>query len=186
MKLYTRTGDDGETGLFGGGRVSKAHRRVEAYGTVDELNAALGVSAAAVGGGQVREWLVRIQGDLFGLGANLATPGPKGDEGKPSTPPLPGPRVQEMEAFVDTITAEVGELRSFILPGGSPGAAALHLARTVCRRAERAVVRLAGEEVVDPEILRYLNRLSDLLFAMARLENFRQGKKDIPWKSDSP
>jgi cob(I)alamin adenosyltransferase len=184
MKIYTRTGDEGETGLFGGGRVSKAHRRVEAYGSVDELNAVLGLTVEAVVDKSIRGSLAGIQHDLFSLGASLATPGSEDGTGRPEVPPLPEERIQEMEDWIDDASAEVPELRTFILPGGSKGAASLHFARTVCRRAERAVVALNSTEASHPVVLKYLNRLSDLLFTMARLENHRQGVTDLPWVRD--
>jgi cob(I)alamin adenosyltransferase len=182
MKIYTRTGDEGETGLLGGGRVSKADVRVEAYGTVDELNAALGVAREAVSDEAIRQRLRQVQNDLFSLGAFLATPGANDGSARPSAPPLPGPRVREMEEWIDDASSETPELKSFILPGGTGGAAALHLARTICRRAERAVVRLAEHQEVHPLVLRFLNRLSDLLFAFARLENWRNEVPDSIWE----
>lgn len=184
MKIYTRSGDEGETGLFGGGRVPKSHVRVDAYGVVDELNATLGVAAATVADGEIGERLQRVQQDLFNLGASLATPGAEDASVKPATPPLPGNRIREMEAWIDAATEETPPLRAFILPGGSRGSAALHLSRTVCRRAERAVVRLSSEEPTDPDVIRYLNRLSDLLFSLARLENHRAGVPDVLWCKD--
>ncbi len=182
MKIYTRTGDSGETALFGGGRVSKAHLRVEAYGTVDELNASLGLAVSLTADGEIREMVERVQQDLFSLGASLATPGSEHGSAKPTTPPLPLPRIQEMEGWIDAASEETPPLKAFILPGGSGGAGALHLARTVCRRAERAVVRLSVAEGIHPDMVRYLNRLSDLLFALARLENHRQGESDVLWR----
>lgn len=181
VKIYTRTGDGGDTGLFGGGRVPKAHVRVEAYGDVDELNAALGVAVAAVADEEIRGRLRSIQHDLFSLGASLATPVAEDGSARPATPPLPAARVEEMEAWIDAASDETPPLRNFILPGGTGGATALHLARTVCRRAERAVVRLALQEAADPVVVRYLNRLSDLLFALSRLENHRAGVTDTVW-----
>jgi cob(I)alamin adenosyltransferase len=183
MKIYTRTGDAGDTALFGGGRVSKDHHRVSAYGSVDELNAGVGVAVAAVADAEIRERLVRIQHDLFALGALLATVPPQEDRPRPKgLPELPLGRVAEMEAWMDAAEVELAPLRAFILPGGSPGAAALHLARTVCRRAERAVVHLATLEPVEEGIVVYLNRLSDLLFTFARLENHRAGAPDVEWR----
>ena len=182
MKIYTRTGDEGKTGLFGGGRVSKSHSRVSAYGAVDELNAALGVAVSSLTDEEICRYLGKIQQDLFSLGASLATPGADSDSAPVKTPPLPLPRVGEMEKWIDSATAETPDLKSFILPGGTGGAAALHLSRTVCRRAERAVVRLGLEESVDPGVVRYLNRLSDLLFSLARLENHRSGLPDVLWQ----
>jgi cob(I)alamin adenosyltransferase len=184
MKIYTRTGDQGDTGLFGGGRVPKAHVRVEAYGTVDELNAVLGLCVDGIGPGKMAERLGRVQQDLFNLGASLATPGAEDGTAAPTHPPLPDSRVSEMEVWIDEATEETPELKSFILPGGTRGAALLHLARTVCRRAERAVVRLDQVEGCDPAVVRYLNRLSDLLFSLARLENHRNGVPDVLWQKD--
>ncbi|NJD17737.1 MAG: cob(I)yrinic acid a,c-diamide adenosyltransferase, partial [Gemmatimonadetes bacterium] len=138
MKIYTRTGDAGDTALFGGGRVSKDHHRVAAYGTVDELNASVGVAVAAVAAAEIRARLGHIQHDLFAVGATLATIPPQEDRPRPKgLPDLPTARVAEMERWIDESDAELAPLRAFILPGGSPGAAALHLARTVCRRAVR-------------------------------------------------
>ncbi|NNM03860.1 MAG: cob(I)yrinic acid a,c-diamide adenosyltransferase [Gemmatimonadetes bacterium] len=184
MKIYTRTGDTGDTGLFGGGRVSKAHIRVAAYGTVDELNASLGVCREAVGVPEIRDGLGRIQNDLFNLGASLATPGSEDGTAKASIPRLPEARIQEMEEWIDAAMADPPELRSFILPGGSRGGAALHMARTVCRRAERGIVRLGEQEAVHSLVLMYLNRLSDLLFAWARLENWNQDVSDVLWEKE--
>jgi cob(I)alamin adenosyltransferase len=184
MKIYTRTGDEGETGLFGGRRVSKADLRVEAYGAVDELNAALGLSVEAIADKVIVEWLVRIQNDLFNLGASLATPGSEDGTARPVVPPLPDQRVQQMEGWIDRATHETPELRNFILPGGTRGAASLHFARTVCRRAERAVVRLHNQEACHPVVVVYLNRLSDLLFALARLENRKNDVPDVLWQKE--
>jgi cob(I)alamin adenosyltransferase len=184
MKIYTRTGDAGDTGLFGGGRVPKAHLRVEAYGSVDELNAVLGLSCEAISDSWIEDRLLRVQKDLFSLGASLATPGAEDGSAKAVTPPLPEGRIGEMEIWIDEATGAVPELRSFILPGGTRGAALLHVARTVCRRAERAVVRLSQEEGVDAVVLVFLNRLSDALFTFARLENSRAGVADVLWEAD--
>ena len=182
MKIYTRTGDEGTTALFGGVRVSKDHSRVKAYGTVDELNAVVGQAVIAVADDEIVGHLERIQHDLFSIGAVLATAGP--EEGRPrpkGIPDIPVGRIEEMERWIDSATEELPELRAFILPGGSPGAASLHLARTVCRRAERAVVQLATREQVDENVVVYLNRLSDLLFVFARLSNHRSGTPDVEW-----
>lgn len=182
MKIYTRTGDAGDTALFGGGRVSKDHHRVAAYGTVDELNASVGIAVTAVADAETRDRLGRIQHDLFAVGAVLATIPSREDRPRPKgLPELPMARVAEMEGWMDAAEQELAPLRAFILPGGTPGAAALHLARTVCRRAERAVVHLATLEQVDEGIVVYLNRLSDLLFTLARLENHRAGRPDVEW-----
>jgi cob(I)alamin adenosyltransferase len=182
QRIYTRTGDEGDTGLFGGGRVSKAHPRVEAYGAIDELNAVLGVVIAAEEDEQIRAKLASIQPDLFAIGAHLATPPLPAERRRPRLPELPGGRAREMESWIDAAEQELPELRSFIMPGGSAGGAALHLARTVCRRAERRVVTLAADDVVDPGILVYLNRLSDLLFVLARLANQRAEVLEQRWE----
>lgn len=181
MKIYTRTGDRGETALFGGGRVRKDHPRVEAYGTVDELNSVLGWAVSQVRDRTVRDRLARLQHDLFSIGAHLATPPERPGRRRPHTPDLPEARVREMEAWMDEADEELPELRAFVLPGGTAGAAALHVARTVCRRAERAVVTLSGEDEVGETVVPYLNRLSDLLFTLARLESFRDGVSEVEW-----
>jgi len=185
MKIYTKTGDRGETGLFGGGRVPKDHVRVDAYGEVDELNSTLGLAVLELeraGEAELAAGLRRVQADLFTIGAVLATPALE-DGGRESSyiPALDPARVGELERWIDAADAELEPLRSFILPGGSPAAAVLHLARTVCRRAERRVVALAREATIGEEHLVYLNRLSDLLFTLARLANRRAGVADVPW-----
>ncbi|HEX9938048.1 MAG TPA: cob(I)yrinic acid a,c-diamide adenosyltransferase [Longimicrobium sp.] len=185
MKIYTRTGDRGDTGLFGGGRVPKDHVRVDAYGEVDELNSTLGVVIVHLqeaGEAALADGLRQVQADLFTIGANLATPAPE-DGGRENAyiAPLDPARAAALEGWIDAADAELEPLKSFILPGGSPAAAALHLARTVCRRAERRVVTLAREVTVDPALVIYLNRLSDLLFTLARLANKRAGLEDVPW-----
>ena len=186
MKIYTRTGDEGDTGLFGGGRVPKDHVRVEAYGAVDELNAALGlaiVPLAADGEPELVGRLRRVQEDLFAIGADLAAPAPEdGGGNRAHIPPLPADRIPEMEGWMDAAEERLEPLRDFILPGGTEGAARLHLARTVCRRAERRVVALARVARVDPTVVRYLNRLSDLLFVLARAVNQRAGTPDTRWE----
>jgi cob(I)alamin adenosyltransferase len=182
VKIYTRTGDRGETALFGAGRVSKAHARVEAYGTVDELNATLGWAVLQVSDASIQQRLRAMQHDLFTLGADLASPPVSEGRRRPDTPDLPTARIAEMESWMDDADAELPALRAFVLPGGTPGAAALHVCRTVCRRAERGVVRLAEAESVSEDVVRYLNRLSDLLFTLARLENLRSGTPDVEWK----
>lgn len=181
MKIYTRTGDDGLTALFGGGRVRKDHVRVEAYGTVDELNGVLGWAIASVADPTVRARLESLQHDLFAIGSDLATPPPAEGRRRPETPAVPHARVDEMERWIDEADEELPPLRAFVLPGGSAGAAALHVARTVCRRAERRVVTLGAVDEVDARITIYLNRLSDLLFTLARLENHRDGGGDVEW-----
>jgi cob(I)alamin adenosyltransferase len=183
MKIYTRTGDDGTTGLFGGGRVRKSDARIESYGTVDELNAALGVARVAVTGGHsksIGDAVARVQHELFVVGAHLATP-----EDSPSTSSLPlldEAMIGRLEMEIDAAEAELEPLRKFILPGGCELAARLHLARTICRRAERVLVEFAMDRPVSTTIVTYLNRLSDWLFVMARLANSRAGVADIAWE----
>jgi len=185
MKLYTRTGDDGQTSLFGGGRVSKADARVAAYGTVDELNAALGWALTQIAEPELGERIETLQHDLFVLGSHLATPPPGEGRRRPETPALPLDRVAEMESWIDAAERELPPLKAFVIPGGTPGAAALHVARTVCRGAERCVVALgATDPGEEGEVVRYLNRLSDLLFAYARLENHRAGSSDVEWRKE--
>lgn len=182
LKIYTKTGDRGETGLFGGARVPKDDARVEAYGDVDELNSVLGIALAALDDAEIVAGLRLVQADLFTLGARLATPATEdGGRENPWIPRLDPARVAEMEAWIDRAEEEVEPLKSFILPGGSPAAAALHLARTVCRRAERRVVSLSRTATIEEGVVVYLNRLSDLLFTLARLANRRAGVEDVPW-----
>ena len=181
MKIYTRGGDGGETSLFGGARVGKGHVRVEALGAVDELNATIGWAATPLTDPPTREGLEAVQHDLFAIGAELAPPPAREGRARPATPGMASGRTAELEAWIDEVVAEVPELRAFVIPGGSPAGAALHLARTVCRRAERAVVRLTELDDVDDAVMAYLNRLSDLLFTLARRENHRQGAGDIEW-----
>ena len=180
MKIYTRTGDDGSTGLLGPGRVRKNDPRVEAYGSVDELNAVLGVARSLDAGGWLAAELAAIQTRLFSLGAELAAT---------TTAPLAGLErigdadVTALEAIIDRLEKELPPLRSFILPAGHVLAAHLHLARTVCRRAERRVVALAESAPVEPRLVHYLNRLADLLFVMARWCNHRAGVPETEWRS---
>ncbi|MGH7578110.1 MAG: cob(I)yrinic acid a,c-diamide adenosyltransferase [Longimicrobiales bacterium] len=183
QRIYTRTGDKGETGLFGGGRVPKSSTRVEAYGEVDELNAVIGWAASNLADTPVADALVTVQADLLAVGAHLATPSATGPGG-PALPRLPVTRITELEQWIDEADRELPPLDVFILPGGSPGGAALHVARTVCRRAERRVVALAEEEPIEPSIVRYLNRLSDYLFVIARLINDRDGTPERRWEAD--
>ena len=183
MKIYTKTGDRGDTGLFGGGRVSKHHPRVEAYGDVDELNAAIGLARSIEMMPRIDEVLVPIQRDLFAIGALLATPDREKMKQHLEKARIDEQRIAELERAIDDGDAELEPLRAFIVPGGTPKAAALHVARTVCRRAERRVVQLQGES--DAEIPQlaviYLNRLSDLLFTLARVANRRAGAGEVTW-----
>jgi cob(I)alamin adenosyltransferase len=183
MKIYTRTGDDGTTGLFGGARVRKASLRVDAYGTVDETNAAIGRARATIAGGaaaSLDEVLAPLQTDLFVVGAELATV--PGKEGNLKMRLLDETDAARLEAAIDAAEQGVPPLKYFVLPGGSAAAADLHLARCVARRAERLVVELADEEPIRKEIVVYLNRLSDLLFTLARKANVLAGVEDVPWK----
>jgi len=176
-RIYTRGGDRGETSLGDGGRVAKHDLRIAAYGTVDELNAAVGLARLHVEG-EADEALGRIQNDLFDLGADLCTP----ERENPKRPPLRVAETQvgRLETEIDRMNATLRPLESFVLPGGTPAAAHLHLARTVARRAERLVCELAARETVNPAAIRYLNRLSDHLFVLARFVNDR-GAKDVLW-----
>ena len=183
FRIYTRTGDAGETGLFGGDRTSKASPRVEAYGEVDELNAALGVALGQIRDNDVRARVASLQPDLFVVGAHLATPPPRPRRRRPALPALPEGRVEKLKQWMDEAEDAMPELSAFILPGGVAGAAVLHFARAVCRRAERRVAALHQEEPLDGWILAYLNRLSDLLFDLARLENHRAGIEDVTWQA---
>ncbi len=184
MKVYTRGGDTGETSLFGGQRVRKNALRVEAYGQVDELNAVLGLARAEIDEADLDKRLRTIQSSLFDLGGELATPDieKREDKGK-GIPRISQDEVDELESWIDASEEELEPLRNFVLPGGARGAALLHLGRTVCRRAERHLIGLAAQEVVGPLLLRYLNRLSDLLFVMARVVNGRAGVEEPQWSS---
>lgn len=181
FRIYTKTGDKGDTGLFGGGRVRKDDARVEAYGTVDELNAVLGLAAATTDDAQIRGWLGRIQSELFVLGSELATPDPA--HVKKQVVPLDTATIAHWEEVIDAVDAELPPLTHFILPGGVPAAAHLHLARTVCRRAERRVLTFAAGAELRPACVAYLNRLSDLLFVLARLVNHRAGTQEPIWEA---
>ena len=181
MKIYTRSGDEGDTGLFGGGRVPKDHPRVAAYGDVDELSSAVGLARATSPTDFADRLLEGVQRDLFAIGGQLATPDPERVARALEKAALSAERVTELERAIDEADAELTPLKAFILPAGTAKAAALHLARTVCRRAERSVVRLARESDVPPLFLIYLNRLSDALFTLARLANHRAGVQDTPW-----
>jgi cob(I)alamin adenosyltransferase len=178
MKIYTRTGDDGTTSLFSGGRVPKTHLRVEAYGTVDELNSTLGVARAHNPHPQTDAWLARVQHHLFILGADLATPL---DARSKHIVRMDAETVAWLETTIDQMTEALPPLTAFILPGGSPASAYLHLARAVCRRAERLAVALSHQEAIGPHVLPYLNRLSDFLFVLARWENQQAGIPEEKW-----
>lgn len=178
MKIYTRTGDDGETSLFGGTRVPKHDARVDAYGEVDELNAWIGLARASRLDPDLDEPLVRIQRDLFALGAQLADPS-DAVAARVAKAALGDADVARLEAFIDRLEGELPPLRRFILAGGTPAGAALHVGRTVCRRAERRMTAL--DPAVDRTLLRYVNRLSDLLFVLARVVNHRGGMPETEW-----
>jgi cob(I)alamin adenosyltransferase len=180
-KIYTRTGDDGTTGLGAGQRVPKDALRVETYGTVDELNAHLGLALASGLEPSLETELTRVQNELFHLGSDLCVL--EADKAA-----RPGPRIEQrhvdaLETAMDRMTASLGPLANFILPGGATGAAHLHVARTVCRRAERLAVALARDEAIGSHVIAYLNRLSDALFVMARWENRHRGVADVAWDS---
>lgn len=181
MKIYTKTGDAGETGLLGGGRVPKDHARVAAYGDVDELNAALGLTRALEPADAESDLLDAVQRDLFAIGGQLAAPEPGKVAKALAKATIGEAEVSRLERAIDAAEAELPPLSHFVLPGGTPRAAALHLARTVCRRAERSVVALARADTVPPVILTYVNRLSDLLFVLARRANARAGRPDVTW-----
>jgi cob(I)alamin adenosyltransferase len=181
MKIYTRTGDRGDTSLFGAGRVPKDHPRVAAYGDVDELNSVLGMVRATEPHDLFNPLLQFIQRDLFSIGGQLAAPDPTAVAKALAKANLSPDRVSEFERVIDEAESELPPLRAFVLPAGSSKAAAFHLARTVCRRAERSVVRLARESEVPELFIVYLNRLSDLLFTLARLANHRAGVSDVTW-----
>jgi len=184
MDLYTRRGDDGSTDFFGGERTGKDHPRVEAYGTVDELNASVGLAVTACDGarplhGRLAAILVEIQSRLFDLGADLATPADTPHRDKVAA--VTADHVTEVERWIDEIDGPNKPMKNFILPGGTALSARLHVARTVCRRAERRIVVLTRMSQINPEAVRYVNRLSDLFFAMARRANADAGVPDVPW-----
>ena len=188
MKLYTRTGDDGTTGLFSGARVSKDHPRIEAYGTVDELNAVLGLVLSACDRGhsferRMHEVISALQSRLFDIGADLATP--EGAKQQSRIHRIDDGDVTEAEGWIDEMDSANLPLRTFVMPAGTELAARLHLARTVCRRAERAIISLGSIEPVGDPLLRYMNRLSDLFFAMARRANHERNIPDAPWTPKS-
>ncbi len=180
-KVYTRTGDDGTTGLGTGRRVPKDSPRIEGYGTVDELNSYIGAAIAVGIDTGLHAELARIQNELFHLGSDLCIP--EEDKARLKVPQIEQRHVDALEQLMDRLSTELTPLENFILPGGSPGAAHLHIARTVCRRAERLVIALSRKEAVGPFAVKYLNRLSDALFVMARYENKAKGVPDITWNS---
>ena len=184
MKIYTRTGDAGETGLYGGQRVAKDDIRVDAYGTVDETSAVLGVAVLHLTDAVLRDEVLALQRELFTVGADLATPIARETQaGKSVVPRIDETHTRRLETTIDRYEAELTPLRAFIVPGGTPGSAFLHQARAVARRAERQVVALyrVAPDSMNREMLRYLNRLADLLFVLARAANHRAGVDDVPW-----
>ena len=185
MKIYTRTGDDGTTGLFGGGRVPKTHPRIAAYGTVDEINSHLGLARSLLGehldSERLDELLDSLQAELFTLGADLATP----SGSRAVVPRVSQEQVARLEHTIDQLESELPPLKQFILPGGLPAASAMHVARTVCRRAERLVLEASETEEIAPLASIYLNRLSDLLFVMARWTNRHDPSRENTWSSPS-
>lgn len=179
-RIYTKTGDEGMTGLGGGQRVPKDSRRVVTYGTVDELNSQIGVALATGLCDRLREALTTIQNELFDLGSDLCWP--SDDPRRARIPSVEARHVEALERLIDELNEAVGPLANFLLPGGSPGAAHLHVARTICRRAEREAVRLGRDEAIGEHVLPYLNRLSDALFVMARFENHERGIAEPLWR----
>ena len=180
MKIYTKTGDTGETGLFGGARIPKNSLRIDAIGTIDELNACIGTARSQICEKEIGNLLHRIQNELFDIGADLAT---LESHAKSDRLRISPDFVETLEKDIDGLENQLAPLTNFILPGGSVAGSTLHLARTVCRRSERSVVSLADAESINPLILPYLNRLSDFLFVLARLVNHRQGQPEPLWES---
>jgi cob(I)alamin adenosyltransferase len=183
MKIYTKGGDKGQTGLFGGERVSKNSERIEAYGTIDELNSFIGLAVEEVKSPEIKTVLQKIQNELFTLGSDLATPLDEKNE-KYKIPRVPKSFYQEVEKQIDKIEEQLEPLQNFILPGGSKASALLNICRTICRRAERRVVALKASIDIGENIIIFLNRLSDLFFVLARYENMISGIPDIIWKPD--
>lgn len=181
MKIYTKGGDKGETGLFGGERVSKDSLRIETYGTVDELNSFIGLAVVEIKDYEVKKLLERIQNTLFILGSDLSAPDNVKDKSH-NIPRISKLNYEEIEKEIDKFDSRLGELKNFILPGGSKSAALLHICRTICRRAERRVVALNNAVNISPDIIIFLNRLSDLFFVLARYENKISGIEDIEWQ----
>ena len=181
MKIYTKTGDQGETGLFAGPRVPKDDSRVAAYGTVDELSSAVGIAAAYASDDWTKVLLQNVQSDLFTIGAELATPDPS----KRNADAIPEASVTRLENAIDRMEENLSPLQNFILPGGCPSASHVHLARSTCRRAERQIVTLARNIELSENVLAYFNRLSDMLFVLARYQNHLNGVIDTPWLPNS-
>ncbi len=181
-RIYTRTGDKGETGLVGGARVAKDSLRVEAYGNVDELNSVLGLARAFMKDEELDSLLGELQKDLFVAGADLASVGGGGSR---QVPRITKERIAEMERTIDKFEAELTPLKAFILPGGGDEGSILHYARTVARRAERRIVTLSKVESINDQMIPYINRLSDLLFVLARVANHRDGKQEVEWHSSN-
>jgi len=181
VKIYTKTGDKGQTGLFGGKRVQKSSARINAYGTVDELNAAIGVALCNAIDEEVKSVLWKLQNQLFTLGADLATP-LEVESKNISIPRVSEDDISGSEKAIDFFESQLEEIRFFILPGGSKSAAQLHLARTICRRAEREIVVLAQQEEINQKIVIFVNRISDLLFVLSRIENKASGIPDQKWE----
>lgn len=182
MKIYTKTGDKGETGLFGAGRVPKDSLRIDAYGTIDELNSFIGLAITEIKDENLKKLLLNIQNELFSIGTDLATPDLGKDE-KLNIKRISEDYILNLEKEIDKYEAELGTLKNFILPGGSKGASFLHVCRTICRRAERKVVSLSKKEKINENIQIYLNRLSDLFFVLSRFENKVSNHPDIIWES---
>lgn len=181
MKIYTRSGDEGETALFGGRRVGKDSARIEAYGTVDELNAFLGYACARAGNDEIRSFLTDIQHELFLLGSDLATPI---DSKNVNVTRIDEKNIRRLESLIDGLEEQLQSIRYFILPGGTETASGLHVCRTISRRAERCIVHLATIEEINELDIKYINRLSDLLFVLARFANHVAGQQDVRWKQD--
>ncbi len=182
MKIYTKGGDKGSTSLLGGTRVSKAHVRIHAYGTVDELNAHLGMLGDFNTNSNRQKFIREIQALLFTIGSNLAA---DPDKNTMSLPQITAPHIEQLEQAMDQMDSELPELKSFVLPGGHPQLSHCHIARCVCRRAERMVIELDQLSPVDPLIIKFLNRLSDYLFVLSRKMALELGVEEIPWKSQS-
>lgn len=185
-QLYTRTGDSGQTALFGGKRVAKDHPRVAAYGAIDELNSLLGAAASFLRQRKLISEIETVQNELFNIGAELSSDRPvRRGKQQPGVFQLDHARVRWLEALIDEYDAKVPPLRTFILPSGSTSGAMLHVARAVCRRAERELVTLSRTEKLNPEVLAYMNRLCDLLFALARYANKAARRRETPWRKDA-